>query len=65
MGTVFVLSAVMMGAKFYIDRNVQREDVRPSCLLNTQYTVISSPCLLSFGSDQLAADRLRLTYQPA
>ena len=27
-GTVFVLSAVMMGAKFYIDRNVQREDVR-------------------------------------
>jgi len=28
-GTVFALSAVMMGAKFYIDRNVQREDVRP------------------------------------
>jgi len=32
-GTVFALSAVMMGAKFYIDRNVQREDVRPYPLL--------------------------------
>jgi hypothetical protein len=27
-GTVFVLSAVMMAGKFYIDRSVQPEDVR-------------------------------------
>ena len=39
-GTVFALSAVMMGAKFYIDRNVQREDVRPypSCRSNELLT---------------------------